>query len=323
MISRRFAAALGAALLLAPGIVAAQDAYPSRPIKMVVGFPAGSTTDVASRIVAQHMSTTLGQPVVVDNRPGASSNTAAGVVANGPADGYTLFVTTIANTINESLQPSAAVDLAKVFAPIAQIGSVPNILVVHPSLEVVAVPELIAAAKKTPGRITYASSGIGTSPHLSGELFSMMADIKMLHVPYKGSSPAVTDLLSGQVLVMFSPASTVLPHIKSGKLKALAVTSAKRTEAAPDLPTIAEFGLTGFETSVWFGLEAPKATPPDVIAKLSVAVAKAQQAPEVREQFKAQGIDIVVAGPEAFGRAIQSEVEKWAQVVKTAGIKAQ
>lgn len=320
---RRIAALCAAACLLAPGVAMAQDAFPTRAIKMVVGFPAGTSTDVASRLIAQSMSATLGQPVVVDNRPGASSNTAASSVANAPPDGYTLFVTTIANTINQTLQPAVAVDLEKVFAPVAMIGSVPNLLVVNPTLEVASVPDLIAAAKKQPGKITYASSGTGTSPHLSGVLFCQMAGIEMLHVPYKGSSPAVADLLSGQVQVMFSPASTVLAQIKAGKLKALASTGATRMAAAPDLPTIAELGLTGFETSVWFGLEVPKGTPPDIIETLRAAVAKAQQNPEIRAQFKAQGIEIIDAGPAAFGKLIAAEVAKWAQVIKTAGLKAE
>lgn len=328
MITRRRIAALCAASLIAPGLAFAQDAFaqdafPSRAIKMVVGFPAGTSTDVASRLMAQSMSTTLGQPVVVDNRPGASSNTAASSVANAPPDGYTLFVTTIANTINQTLQPAVAVDLEKVFAPVAMIGSVPNLLVVNPSLDVASVPALIAAAKQQPGKITYASSGTGTSPHLSGVMFCQMAGIEMLHVPYKGSSPAVADLLSGQVQVMFSPASTVLAQIKAGKLKALASTGATRMAAAPDLPTIAELGLTGFETSVWFGLEVPKGTPPDIIEKLRAAVVKAQQTPEIREQFKAQGIEIVDAGPAAFGKLIDAEVKKWAQVIKTASVTAE
>ena len=206
-----------------------KSSYPSRPVKVVVGFPAGSATDVATRAVAEALGQRLGQPFVVDNRPGAASNIAAKAVATSPADGYTIFVGTIANTINAAFPNSTSPDLAKDFAPVTMIGSVPNVLVVNPSLGVTSVDQLIRAAKAKPGQITFASSGNGTSPHLSGELFSAMAGIKMLHVPYRGSTPAVTDLLGGQVQVMFSPASTVLPHIRAGKLKALATTGAKRT----------------------------------------------------------------------------------------------
>jgi tripartite-type tricarboxylate transporter receptor subunit TctC len=299
----------------------AQGAFPLRPVKVVVGFPAGSSTDVAARAVAQRMGDALGQPFVVDNRPGASSNIAAKAVAVAPADGYTLFVGTVANTINVTFQPATSVDLLKDFAPVAMIGSVPNLLVVHPSLNVDSMEQLIRAAKAQPGKIAYASSGNGTSPHLSGELFCMMAGIKMLHVPYKGSSPAVTDLLAGQVGAIFSPASTVLPHIRAGKLKALASTGARRTAAAPDLPTVAELGLAGFETSVWFGIMTPAGAPADVVEKLRAATLVALQAPDLQSQFAAQGIDVVRAGPQEFATLIRSETDKWAKVIQTAGVK--
>ncbi|MBA4789574.1 MAG: tripartite tricarboxylate transporter substrate binding protein [Rhizobiales bacterium] len=323
MIKRHALVALAAAFFTLPSLAMAQDAYPARAIKMIVGFPPGTSTDVAARIVAQHMSGTLGKPVVVDNRAGASSNTGAQAAANSPADGYTLFVTTIANTINQTLQPAVAVNLDTAFDPVAMIGSMTNLLVVNPTLEVASVSELVAAAKKKPDGIAYASSGTGTSPHLSGELFNQMAGTRMFHVPYKGSAPAVTDLLAGQVLVMFSPASSVLPHIKSGKLKALASTGATRSESTPDLPTVAELGLTGFETSVWFGVEVPKGTPAPVIETLRKAIESAQKDPAVREQFKAQGIDLVEAGTDAFRKLIDSEISKWGQVIKSAGIKAE
>lgn len=301
----------------------AQGAFPLRPVKVVVGFPAGSSTDVAARAVAQRMGDALGQPFVVDNRPGASSNIAAKAVAVAPADGYTLFVGTVANTINVTFQPATSVDLLKDFAPVAMIGSVPNLLVVHPSLNVDSMEQLIRAAKAQPGKIAYASSGNGTSPHLSGELFCMMAGIKMLHVPYKGSSPAVTDLLAGQVGAIFSPASTVLPHIRAGKLKALASTGARRTAAAPDLPTVAELGLAGFETSVWFGIMTPAGAPADVVEKLRAATLAALQAPDLQSQFAAQGIDVVRAGPQEFAALIRSETDKWAKVIQTAGVKSE
>jgi len=295
--------------------------YPSRPVKVLVGFPAGSATDVATRVVAESMRRRLGQPLIVDNRPGAASDIATKVAASSSPDGYTLFVATIANAINYAFPNSTSVDLAKEFVPVSMIGSVPNILVVHPSLNVSSVEELIVAAKANPGKITYASSGNGTSPHLSGELFSSMAGVKMLHVPYRGSTPAVTDLLAGHVQVMFAPASSVLPYIRTGKLKPLAVTSAKRTSIAADLPTIDELGLKGFETSVWFGFVAPPGTPAEVVAKLKAATDAALDSPDVQTQLRGQGIDVVKATPEEFARYIRSETGKWAKVIQAAGIK--
>ena len=299
----------------------AQGGYPSRPVKVVVGFTAGSVTDVAARAVAEALSHRLGQPFIVDNRPGAASNIAAKAVTTSPADGYTLFVGTVANTINAAFPNATPPDLAKDFVPVTMIGSVPNILVVNPSLGVASVDQLIRAAKAKPGQIAFASSGNGTSPHLSGELFSSMAGIKMLHVPYRGSTPAVTDLLGGQVQVMFSPASTVLPHIRAGKLKALATTGAKRTAIAPDLPTVEELGLKGFETSVWFGFLLPVGTPPDVVAKLQTATQAALDQPDVQNLFRAQGIEVVKSTSDEFARYIRSETSKWAKVIQAAGIK--
>jgi tripartite-type tricarboxylate transporter receptor subunit TctC len=263
----------------------------------------------------------LGQPFIVDNRPGAASNIAAKSVATSPADGYTVFVATIANTINAGFPNSTSPDLAKDFVPVTLIGSVPNLLVVNPSLGVKSVNELIQVAKAKPGEITFASSGNGTSPHLSGELFSSMAGIKMLHVPYKGSTPAVTDLLGGQVQVMFSPASSVMQHIRAGKLTALASTGPKRAAIAPDLPTIDEVGLKGFETSVWFGFVVRPGTPPDVVSKLNSATHAVLDSPEVREQFRAQGFEVVKSSPDQFAGYIRSETSKWAKVIQTAGIK--
>jgi tripartite-type tricarboxylate transporter receptor subunit TctC len=300
----------------------AQQAWPAQPVKVVVGFPAGSSTDVAIRVLAERLSQALGQQFVVDNRPGASSNIAARLVAGAPADGYTFFVGTIANTINATFQPATSVDISREFMPVAMVGSVSNLLVAHPSVGVSSMAELIAKAKANPGKISYASSGNGTSPHLSGELFGTMAGVQMLHVPYKGSSPAVVDLLAGQVGTMFAPASTILPHIRSGKVKALAATGLQRTDSAPDLPTVDELGLKGFETSVWFGLNAPKGTPASVIEKLRSAVLAAQGHPDLKRQFEAQGIDVVRAGPQDYARMIRSETDKWARVIKAANIQA-
>lgn len=304
-----------------PPVAWGEPGYPSRPVKVVVGFPAGSATDVAARAVAEALGRRLGQPFVVENKPGAASSIAAKAVASSPADGYTVFVGTVANVINAAFPNATSPDLAKDLAPVTLIGSVPNLLVVHPSLGVTSVEQLIQAAKARPGQITFASSGNGTSPHLSAELFCAMAGIKMLHVPYRGSTSAVTDLLGGQVHVMFSPASTVLPHIRAGKLKALASTSAKRTAIAPDLPTIDELGLKGFETSVWFGLVVPLGTPPEVAAKIQAAAHAALDSPEVQALYRAQGIEVAKSTPEEFARHVRSETAKWAKVILAAGIK--
>lgn len=304
-----------------PPVALGEPGYPSRPVKVVVGFPAGSATDVAARAVAEALGRRLGQPFVVENKPGAASSIAAKAVASSPADGYTVFVGTVANVINAAFPNSTSPDLAKDLAPVTLIGSVPNLLVVHPSLGVTSVEQLIQAAKAKPGQIAFASSGNGTSPHLSAELFSAMAGIKMLHVPYRGSTSAVTDLLGGQVHVMFSPASTVLPHIRAGKLKALASTSAKRTAIAPDLPTIDELGLKGFDTSVWFGLVVPLGTPPEVAAKIQAAAHAALDSPEVQALYRAQGIEVAKSTPEEFARHVRSETAKWAKVILAAGIK--
>lgn len=317
----RLAALLMAMAAAFPPVAWGEPGYPSRPVKVVVGFPAGSATDVATRAVAEALGRRLGQPFVVENKPGAASSIAAKAVASSPADGYTVFVGTVANVINAAFPNATSPDLAKDLAPVTLIGSVPNLLVVHPSLGVTSVEQLIQAAKAKPGQITFASSGNGTSPHLSAELFCAMASIKMLHVPYRGSTGAATDLLGGQVHVMFSPASTVLPHIRAGKLKALASTSAKRTAIAPDLPTIDELGLKGFETSVWFGLVVPLGTPPEVAAKIQAAAHAALDSPEVQALYRAQGIEVAKSTPEEFARHVRSETVKWTKVILAAGIK--
>ena len=310
--------ALGAMM---PGIAGAQAAYPSSPVKVLVGFPPGTAADVATRVVTDGMAKRLRQPFVVENRAGAGSNIAAKALASSPPDGYTVFVATIANTINAAFPNSTAVDPIKDFMPVTMIGNVPNVLVAHPSLDAATVADLIKLAKAKPGALTFASSGIGTSPHLSGELFSMMTGVKMIHVPYRGSTPAVTDLLAGQVQLMFAPASSVLQHVRAGKLKALAVTSMKRTAVAPDLPTLNELGLKGFDTSVWIGLVVPARTPPEVAAQLRTAAHSALDSPEVENIYKAQGIDVVKTSREEFSRHLRSEATRWTKVIQATGMK--
>jgi len=299
----------------------AQEAYPNKPIRLIVGFPAGSATDVAARVVANQMAQKLGQSVVVENKPGASSDIAARAVAAAAADGYTLFILTIANIINESSGKPDFVNVQKSFAPIAMIGSVPIILVASSDQGIKTLSDLIAVAKSKPKAVTYASSGNGTAPHLSGELFAKMAGVDILHIPYKGSSSAVTDLLAGRVNIMFAPASTALPHIQSGKLVGLGVASPEQIPSAPTLPTLSDQGLTGFESSVWFGLVAPIGVPGNVISTMSKAVNEALANNEVLGQLDKQGIVAVHTSPDDFSHYIQKETDKWTSVIKEANVQ--
>jgi len=304
-----------AAITSLPTVVLAQGKYPDRAIKITVGFPAGSSTDAATRLVATKLSQVLEQSVVVENRPGASSTLAAKAVAGLEPDGYNLFVVTIANAINANAPGAMAFDVVKNFSPIAMLGRVPNVLVVPAALEVSSLDQLITLLKSKPGQFNFASSGNGTAPHLAGVLFGKLAGVEVLHVPYKGSSEAMADLVAGRVSMMFSPASTVLPHIRSGKLKALASIGQSRSPIVPDLPAISELGLKDFESSVWFGLVAPLNTPADVQATLAQAVETALDSPEVSKQFTLQGIEVVKAGPQEFGQYIRTETEKWGKVM--------
>ncbi|MFO1323129.1 MAG: tripartite tricarboxylate transporter substrate binding protein [Burkholderiales bacterium] len=301
----------------------AQAPYPNKPIRIVVPFPAGGTTDILARAVAQKLTETTGQPVVVDNRPGAGGNIGAELVAKSPPDGYTLLMGTVGtHAINASLYKSMPFDHVRDFAPVILVAGVPNVLVVNPSLPVNSVQELIAYGKANPGKLNFASSGNGTSIHLAGELFKTTTGVQMAHIPYKGSAPALVDLMGGQVQLMFDNLPSALPQIKAGKLRALAVTSAQRSSALPDVPTVAESGLPGFEASSWFGLLAPTGTPKDIVAKLNGEVAKWLATPEAKEKLASQGA--IVAGgltPDDFARHIAAETAKWQKVVKESGAK--
>ena len=312
-----FALAVG----LAPAQSQAQSAYPVRPVKIVIGFPPASAADAVARMFAPRLAEALSQQVIIENKPGAGSNIATESVVRSPADGYTLLLGSVANTINASLNKNLSFDFARDLTPIAGIATLPNLLVVHPSVPVRSVQELIAAAKAKPGEILYGSSGNGTSPHLSGELFNLMAGVKLVHIPYKGSPQAVTDLLSGRVQVMFSPASTVLPHIKAGTLQALASTGLQRAAVAPDLPTVAESGLAGFETSVWFGLVAPAATQAEIADRLNRETVRVLAAPLLKAQFAAQGIDTMGGTREQIAAYFRQETDKWARVVQASGAR--
>jgi tripartite-type tricarboxylate transporter receptor subunit TctC len=312
--------AIVACLVLAAGVASADEAYPTRPVRLIVGFAAGSTADVGARILSRKLGEILGQSIVIENRPGAGSMISTEYVARAPKDGYTLLLGTIAATINATLSPRQTVNFSKDLEPIVLVSSIPNILVVYPPLGVNSVKDLIALAKAKPDQISYGSAGVGSAPHLSAELFKQMAGVQMTHVPYQGSAQAVTDLIAGRVQVMFSPASTVLAFIKQGTLKALASTESKRTSIAPDLPTMSEAGLTNFETSVWFGILAPAGTPSYVVTKVSRAVNEALKDQEVLKLLHAQGMDALGGSPDEFSRYIASETAKWANVIKTAKI---
>ena len=321
-------ALVAAAMALVAGVAApdasAQAAWPSKPIRIVVPFPPGGTTDILARAAAQKMAEAWKEQAVIDNRPGAGGNIGAELVARSPADGYTLLMGTVGtHAINASLYAKMPYDHVKDFAPVILVAAVPNVLVVHPSLPVHSVAELIAYAKANPGKLNFASSGSGTSIHLAGELFKVMAGVQMTHVPYKGSAPAIADLVGGQVQLMFDNLPSALAQIKAGKLRALAVTSAQRAAALPDAPTIAESGLPGYEASSWFGLLAPAGTPADVVAKINGEIARWLASPEAKEKLSSQGAIAAGGTPEDFARHIAAETAKWQRVVRESGAKVE
>jgi tripartite-type tricarboxylate transporter receptor subunit TctC len=308
------------ALVIAP--LAGAQGYPARPVRLVVPFPAGGTTDILARAAAQKMSEAWGQQVVVDNRPGAAGNIGAELVAKSAPDGYTLLMGTVGtHAINASLYSKLPYDPVKDFAPVILVAGVPNVLVIGPALPVNSVQELIAYAKANPGKLNFASSGSGTSIHLSGELFKTLTGVQMTHVPYKGSAPALTDLMGGQVHLMFDNLPSSLAFIKAGKLRALAVTSTARAAALPDVPTLVEAGVPGFEASSWFGILAPAGTPRDVVMRINGEVAKWLASPDARDKLSGQGAIPAGGTPEDFARHIKGEMAKWAKVVKESGAK--
>ena len=305
------------------GVPALAQDFPSKAIRVVVPFPPGGGTDYMGRAVMQKVGESLGTTVVIDNRPGAGSSIGTEIVARSPADGYTVLIISGAHAINPSIYAKLPYDSVRDFAPVTMFASGPALLVVHPSVPAKSVKELIALAKARPGQINYASAGIGTPPHLSGELFKTMAGINMVHVPYKGNGPAYTDLIGGQVTVMFPNVSTAMAHVRAGKLRALAVTTKNRTPSAPELPTISEAGVPGYDVSSWYGLLAPAGTPPAVVSKLQTEIAKVLRSPDVSKNLTSQGLDLVGNTPDEFAAIIKSEIVKWAKVAKASGAKAE
>jgi tripartite-type tricarboxylate transporter receptor subunit TctC len=310
--------ALGVAL--SANTTYAED-YPSRPVRIVVGYGPGASGDIVARILAQALSKQLKGQFTIENRPGAGSGVATTYVAHAPADGYTLLQASVSNGIIAATDSNLTYDLVKDFAPITLIATLPNILVVNESVPVRSVKELIALARSRPDYLSFGSSGVGSGSHFSGELFNVMAGIKIQHVPYAGTAQAATDLLAGRIHVMFSPASTVLGFVADHRLAALAVTGAQRAGAAPELPTIAEAGLPGYDTSNWYGLLAPAGVPPDIVRRLAEACNEAARSPDVTAPLALQGFDTLQGSPQAFADFIKTDVARWSRVAAAAGLK--
>jgi len=311
-------------LAVVPGLPAVvrsarAQTYPSRPVRIIVGFAAGGTPDIVARVVGQWLSERLGQQVVVDNRTGAGGNIAVETVVNAPGDGYTLLLVPTAAAINATLYDKLNFDFIRDIAPVAGVTRIPNIMLVNPSLPVHSVAEFITYAKANPGRVNMASAGVGSGPHLAGELFKVMAGVDMVHVPYRGGPPALKDLIAGQVQVLFINGS-VSEDIRAGRLRALAVTSAMRSAEFPDVPTVSEF-LPGYEASTWFGIGAPKNTPVEVIDRLNKEINAGLADPKVQARFADMGGTRLAGSPESFRQLIADETDKWAKIIRFAGIK--
>ena len=323
--TRRFAlGSIASAVVLGAGLLggtsALAQAYPTKPVTIIVPFAAGGTTDILARIIGQALTAELGQSVVVDNRAGAGGNIGGQAAAKAAPDGHTLFMGTVGtHAINASLYKKMPFDPVKDFAPLTRVANVPNLLVANPAQPYKSVKDLIAYAKANPGKVNFGSSGNGSSIHLSGELFKSLAKVDMQHVPYKGSAPAVTDLLGNQIGIMFDNMPSAIQHVRSGKLVPLAVTTAKRSPELPSVPTIAEAGVPGYEATSWFGMFAPAGTPAPVLAKLNAAIVKVLAQPDVKKKINEQGAEVYSETPEQFAAFIQAESVKWGKVVKESG----
>jgi tripartite-type tricarboxylate transporter receptor subunit TctC len=312
--------ATGAAALPAVSRVARAQAYPSRPVRIVVGFAPGGPSDILARLMGQWLSERLGRPVVIENRPGASSNIATETVVRAAPDGYTLLMVSTTNAINATLYDKLNFDFLHDIAPIAAITREPHAIVVNPSVPAKTIPEFLAYAKANPGKINMASPGNGTGPHMAGELFKTMTGVDMVHVPYRGAGPAYTDLLGGQVQVMFPGPASSIGYIRAGQLRVLAVTTTTRFELLPDVPTVGEF-VPGYEASSWFGIGAPRNTPVEIIDRLNKEINAGLADPKIKARFADLGATVIPGSPADFGKLIAAETEKWATVIKFAGIK--
>jgi tripartite-type tricarboxylate transporter receptor subunit TctC len=309
-------------LLLALTTAVTAQGYPTKPVRLIIPFPPGGSNDVVGRMIATKLSEGLGKQVVADNRAGAGSVVGTELAANAPKDGYTLLIVSLTHAINPWLY-KLPYDPIKSFAPIAILATGPNVLVVNPSLPVKSVKELIAVAKDKPGQLQYASAGVGTFPHLGGELFKLAAGVNMLHVPFKGGGPAMIDVIGGHTKVMFSNLVIATPHIRSGKLRALGVGGAKRNPVLPDVPTIAEAGVPNYEAVNWWGIMAPVGTPTAIVDKLHKEISAVQNSADVQKQFSSEGAEVVQMSSADFGAFVEKEIEKWGRVVKESGIKAE
>jgi tripartite-type tricarboxylate transporter receptor subunit TctC len=312
--------AAGAVAFPALSRIAMAQTYPTRPVRWIVGYPAGGSADLVARLIGQHLAERLGQPFVIENRPGAGNNIATEAVVRAPADGYTLLLVNPANAINATLYDNLNFNFLQDIAPVAGFMRVPNVAVVHPSVPAKTIPEFIAYAKANPGKINMASSGNGVPSHVAGELFKMMAGVDMVHVPYRGSAPALADLLGGQVQVMFDPLPSSIEHIRAGRLRPLAVTMTTRSDVIPDVPTLGDF-LPGYEASTWFGVGVPRHTPAEIVNTLSREINAALADSKITARLTALGGTVLAGSPADFGKLIGEESAKWAKVIKFAGIK--
>jgi tripartite-type tricarboxylate transporter receptor subunit TctC len=312
---------LAGSLLMQAAHAADASGYPNKPVRMIVGYAPGGGSDIMGRFIGQELTKLLGQQMVIENRPGAAQNVAAEYVAKGPADGYTLFMSSAAHGVNISLYPKLNYHPVKDFAPIALFAISPNLLLTHPSLPARTLKEFLAVARKNPRTLNYSSSGNGSTQHLSGELLKLMAHVDVVHVPYRGTAPSMTALMSGEVEFSFANIPSSLNYVEQGRLRAIAITSAKRSGLLPNLPTMSEAGLPGFETATWYGLLAPAATPQEIVTKLNEAVNTAVKNPEVNKRLAQLGADPVIESPQYFAKDLGTELERWAKVVKASGAK--
>ena len=311
------------ALAIGAAPAARAQAYPAKPVRMIAASSPGSAVDIVARIVAQKLGDQVGQQVIVDNRAGAGGNLGAEIAAKAAPDGYTLFMGTPAHAINTGLYRKLNYDLVRDFAPVSQVTTGQYAIVVHPSLPVKSIKELIALARAKPGQLNYASAGSGNATHLAGELFNSLARVKLVHVAYKGSGPALIDLVGGQVQLMFANLTAALPQVKTGRIRALAVTGEKRAAVAPELPTVTEAGVPGYVVVSWFGVLVPAATPREIVMRLNAILAQAMRAPDIRERLAGEGAEPAVGTPEQFAAFIRADIAQWTKVIKDAGIVAE